>query len=64
MYRVLPNGRVDAASIVVRSSRHRTDLREYVEQARAIAVNCVYKPAVVDGQAVEAMVRRTFHFAG
>jgi len=62
MYRITPEGSVDPASIVVRSSPHRTDLQEYVTRAREVAAKCVYEPAVVDGEAVEGMVRRTFYF--
>ena len=64
MYRVTAEGRVDPASIVVRRSTHMTDLEEYVSRAREVAARCVYEPAVVGGEPVEAMVRRIFYFAG
>lgn len=64
MYRVTPEGSVDPASIIVRSSHPRTGAEEYVGRARDVATRCVYEPAMVDGEPVEAMVRKTFYFAG
>ncbi len=63
-YRVQADGSVDPSSIVVRSSHHMTDDRQWVERAREIARGCTYDPAVENGRPVEAVVRKRFNFAG
>ena len=65
--RVLPDGSVDPAGVSpVAENDHREAGRSrdsaLIEQAKAIAIECKFNPALADGKAVSAVVRKRFYF--
>jgi len=62
--RVLADGSVDPAGVSVLQDHDDVRDATLVERARAIALECKFKPATVNGVAAEATVRKTFWFPG